>query len=65
MQANLRALMATAENEDDQMALQSRISQLNILERTLVSVETLEELDELKHKIELVMATPQTADLPH
>lgn len=53
--ASVRFLLASAQNESEQELLQSRISQLNQFERvSLVSAGTLEELDELKRKIETV-----------
>ena len=54
--ANLTALLTAADNESDLLALQSRISQLNMLKRAMPALETLEDLDELKRKIESAMA---------
>jgi DNA primase len=54
--ANLKALLTAADNETDLLALQSRISKLNMLNRTTPSLETLEELDEFKRNIETAMA---------
>jgi DNA primase len=54
--ANLTALLTAADDESDSMALQSRISQLNMIKREMPTLETLEDLDDLKRRIESAMA---------
>ena len=56
MQATLRGLLPSVDNETDEIAILSRMSLLNQLERELPSCETLDDLAALKRKIEDAMS---------
>ncbi|CAN5379319.1 hypothetical protein BH10CYA1_BH10CYA1_20890 [soil metagenome] len=56
MQATLRGLLPSVDNETDEIAILSRMSLLNQLEREIPSCETLEDLSNLKRRIEDAMS---------
>lgn len=56
MQSTLRGLLPSVDNETDEIAILSRMSLLNQLERELPSCETLDDLAALRRKIEDAMS---------